>query len=247
MPLPGHSRRGAAGGQVTSRSWESFTLGQGKKIANGRCCSSASVQTPAGPGLAPSAICHRGPSLPLSICGSRGAGGGTARAQPSLPSPFAPHLGQEPCDNKPRGGRAGPGGSTCQQRARSPARLRLGHKMRTARPPVAAGAGAPQGTSPPARCAAPRPLGLQLLSSCHASSRGLLSPAGSDGPDVPPASRASPPKVKVPRSPRRCRAREEFGFISAAAPPPRSAPFAPPRATSPPQPGTPSHLGKRPP
>lgn len=40
-------RGGADGRQVTSRFWEGFNLGQGKKIANGPCCSSAiSVQTP---------------------------------------------------------------------------------------------------------------------------------------------------------------------------------------------------------
>lgn len=106
--------RDATCGQVTPQSWESFSLGQGKKIANGPCCSSASsVQTLARIGLALSTICHQGPSLPLSICSSRGAGGGTARAQPSLPSPFAPHLGQESYNNKSRRGQARLGSSTC--------------------------------------------------------------------------------------------------------------------------------------
>lgn len=42
MLLPECCRQGAAGRQVTFCCWEGFSLGQGKKIANGPCCSSAS-------------------------------------------------------------------------------------------------------------------------------------------------------------------------------------------------------------
>lgn len=87
-------KKSATGRRVTSCSWESFSLGQGKKIANGPCCSSAiSIQTPLSkrwpdPAQLQAQFVTRGPPCPSpSVAAGEQEG---ARGQHS--SHYLPHL-----------------------------------------------------------------------------------------------------------------------------------------------------------